>query len=350
MLRISYVLRSILILTLFSGAESRVTSSEEPTLSYQTLEAIQDCMSRSPAPWPDEWKLEYLETIRRAVELNRNASHYVVRLEILRKGFGPYWESFQKTPERSLFDVHHTRIRWYTEYLMGSEFPADQERQKLRDQYKDLWDHAASSLLAQFPFLDPNTVEKAKANGLGECYRKIEAPLMPVYLRPFSEEQVRKIKQRWDEMRYIRVDLCRQLDHGSSMSAEKSDAPLANAKRDYALAKKALSQLLGQVWMIASQRPDYYLIALENQTKALKSRYQSIRQARSYQQRLEKTHSRQLLQAEHLSFLLAALLETPRRLKGIQSITKQEQSLLEIQDKTAKGVDAYEVDNFSHQK
>jgi hypothetical protein len=43
----------------------------------------------------------------------------------------------------------------------------------------------------------------------------------------------------------------------------------------------------------------------------LKSRVQSRRETRSDRQRLEKGRSRQLLQTEHVSFLLAALLETP---------------------------------------
>ena len=56
-------------------------------LTEQTLLAIEDCVARSPGEWPEEWRQEYLETIRRAVELHRGAPHYAVRLEILRKGF-----------------------------------------------------------------------------------------------------------------------------------------------------------------------------------------------------------------------------------------------------------------------
>lgn len=134
-------------------------------------------------------------------------------MEILRKGFAPYWESLNKSAERSLFEVHHARIRWYVEDLMGTAFPSEKERRKLRDQYTDIWNHATSSLLTQFPFLDPNAVQAAKADDLSLCYRKIEAPLMPVYLRPFSEEQVGQIKQRWDKLRYARVGLGLGAEH-----------------------------------------------------------------------------------------------------------------------------------------
>lgn len=108
--------------------------------------------------------------------------------------------------------------------------------------------------------------------------------------------------------------------------------------------------MLAQIWMVVPQRPDYYLSALENRTKALERRLQSKHQARSDQQRLEKTHSRQLLQTEHISFLLAALLETPRCLDGSASVSAQEQIPSEQRDKPAEGGDAYKVENGSQKK
>jgi hypothetical protein len=147
-------------------------------------------MARSPAPWPDEWQHEYIDAIRRAIGSHQDAPQYAVRLEILREGFGPYWESFKKSRDRSLFEVHRAQIRWYTEHLMGTKLPDEAERQKLRNQYKDIWNYASNCLLVQFPFLDPNSVQAAKADHLSQCYRKMEAPLAPIYLRPFSEAQV----------------------------------------------------------------------------------------------------------------------------------------------------------------
>jgi hypothetical protein len=201
--------------------------------------------------------------------------------------------------------------------------------------------------LEQFPFLDANAVEAAKADDLSLCYGKIDAPLMPVYLRPFSVEQVAQIKQRWHKLRYARVDLWRKLGGGSTTPSDGDDATISNTERHYQLTKKSLSQLLGQVWMVVPQRPDYYLKALENRTKALKQRLQSKRQAQSNQQRLEKTRSRQLLQVEHISFLLTCLLETPLCLEDGQSIIMQKQRPLEQQDKIAKGGGAYELKNVS---
>src|SRR4030042_5362162 len=167
-----HALRSVLIIALFWGILAGITKSAALYLTDQTLQDIEDCMSRTPSQWPDEWKHEYIETIRSSVELHHDASHYAVRLEILGKGFAPYWESFKKTPDRSLFEVYRTRIQWYTEHLMGSDFPTEDERQKLRDQYTDIWDHVANSLIEQFTFLDPNTVQTAKEDDLSQCYRK----------------------------------------------------------------------------------------------------------------------------------------------------------------------------------
>ena len=342
---ISNNLRILLIITFFPCIMFGVAGSEKSDLIEQTLKTIEDCMERSPAPWPEEWEDEYLDTIRREIVLHRYVTHFDLRLQILKKGFGPYWESFEKNAERSFFELHCTRTRWYIEHLIGSEFPTDQERQKLRDQYKDLWNDAADSLLEQFPFIDPNAVMRAEVEDLSECYRKIETPLIPVYLKPISEEQVQQIKQSWAKMRHERVDLFSRLNSGSKMHLKEDIETSSNIESDYQLTKESLSQLLGLVWMIVPQRPDYYLNAIDNQNKALKLRFQLNSQARINHQRLEKERSRQLLQTEHISFMLAALLETPRCFDGSVSISTQDLISSDKQEKPAKGGDIYAIEN-----
>ena len=314
-----HALQSVLIAALLPAIFAGKMGSTESTLTGQTLQAIADCMAQSPGLWPDEWRREYLETIRKAVEDHQDAAHYALQLKILREGFEPCWEGLTKNKDRPLFEVYRCRMRWYVEHLMGTEFPSADERQRLRGQYADIWDYAASSLLKQFPFLDPNAVQAAKVDDLSLCYGKIDAPLMPVYLHPLSAEQVGQIKQRWHDLRYARVDLWRRLGGGSKVPFREGDATSSEAERHYQLTKKSLSQLLGQIWMVVPKRPDYYLSALENRNKAIQRRFQSRRDARSDMQRLEKERSRQLLQVEHISFLLAALLESPHCLKGAPS-------------------------------
>jgi len=348
--RIYHAVVILVIISISTSISDGKMGSAESALTEQTLQAIADCMADSPGEWTDEWRREYLETIRKAVESHRDAEHYALRLKILREGFAPCWEGLTKNKDRPLFEVYRCRMRWYVEHLMGTEFPSEDERQRLREQFTDIWDYAAGSLLKQFPFLDANAVQAAKADDLSICYGRIDAPLMPVYLHPLPAEQVAEIKQRWDKLRYARVDLWRKLCGGSTTPLENGDAPSPNPERDYELAKKSLSQLLGLVWMVVPQRPDYYIAAMENQTRALKRRVQVKRDAWGDQQRLEKMRSRQLLQVEHISFLLSALLETSLCFGEAKSIITQEQIPLEQQDKTVKGGGAYEVGNDSSKK
>ncbi len=95
-----HVLQSIVIILLLARtAAGAAGCSSEHTVTEQTLKAIKDCITNSPTPWPDEWKQQYLKTIRKAIEQHPDVPHYTTRLEILRKGFEPYWGSFKKTPE-----------------------------------------------------------------------------------------------------------------------------------------------------------------------------------------------------------------------------------------------------------
>jgi hypothetical protein len=311
MLEKYHVLQSVLITAFLMGVVAGATDSAEPDLTKQTFQAIEDCMTRSPGEWSVEWRQKYLETIRKAIESHEDTEHYAVRLEILRTGFVPCWEGLTKIKDEFLFEVYRCRMRWYVEHLMGSRFPSIEERQKLRNQYTDIWDYAASSLLEQFTFLDPNAVQKAKTEELSLCYGKIDTPLKPVYLHPLSTEHVLKIKQRWDKLSYARFDLWRKLNSNPKTPYKDDNSSISDTERHYQLTKKSLSQLLGLVWMIVPQRPHYYLAAMENQTKELKRRQQSNLDAHSNQRRLEKERSRQLLQVEHISFLFNVLLETP---------------------------------------
>jgi len=85
----------------------------ELALTEQTLRGIQDCMARSPAPWPGAWQREYVDMIRNAIASHQDTPQYATRLEILYNGFQPYWQGLKKSQDRSLFEVHCAQIRWY---------------------------------------------------------------------------------------------------------------------------------------------------------------------------------------------------------------------------------------------
>jgi hypothetical protein len=59
-------LLNIIIITLFPYFIYRVSGSEKLDLMGETLKAIEDCITSSPAPWPDEWNKEYIKIIRKA--------------------------------------------------------------------------------------------------------------------------------------------------------------------------------------------------------------------------------------------------------------------------------------------
>ena len=73
-----YALRSVLIAVLLPAVSVGFTSSEEPAMVEQSLGAIRDCMVRSPAPWPDAWQQEYIDTIRHAISLQNEGGHLAI--------------------------------------------------------------------------------------------------------------------------------------------------------------------------------------------------------------------------------------------------------------------------------
>ncbi|MCX5645281.1 MAG: hypothetical protein NTZ17_11460 [Phycisphaerae bacterium] len=297
----------------------------ESTALEQTLGAIREGMAKSPAPWPQAWQEEYVDTIRQVIGSHQDAPQYTPRLEIIREGFPPYWEGLKKGKERSLFEVHCAEIRWYVESLMTMEVPTPNDRQKLRDQWRALMDDAAASLVTQFPFLDPNVVQGAKADYLARCYRAVEAPLVPTLRHAFSEEQIGQLKERWTQLRYARVDLWRQFGGKRGESAGKParvagilpairgrdaldtpDGPSGKTHPDYVLTERSLDQLRGQVWSLIPAPPEYYRNAVAQEIAAQRQRLQAQAEARTQEGRLGVA----VWQTEYLSFLLAALLET----------------------------------------
>jgi len=236
----------VAIATLRTEVVVATADAAEPGPTEQTLAAVRECMAKSPAPWPDAWQQEYLDTIRAATISHQDRPRYAERLRIVRDGFGTHWEGLRKGQDRFLFDVYRAQIRWYVESLMSAELPSAEEKQKLRDQYRSLLDHAAGALLTQFPFLDPNMVQTAKADHLAERYRGIEAPLLPVFRQPLTGDQVSRLQERWTQLRYVRVDLWRQLGGGAPTTARKTQVPSANPHPDYLLAKRSLDQLGGR--------------------------------------------------------------------------------------------------------
>ncbi len=298
----------VLFALLSAGFAGEPTDSQQSALLEQALAAVRNCMARTPAPWPQEWQQEYIDAICKAIgSPHEDDPQYVRRLEILREGFGACWAGLAKdNKERSHFDVCRTQIRWYVERLMAVELPNDEERQTLRRQYEDLANHAAASLIAQFSFLDPNAVQKAKMDYLADCHRNIDAPLLPIFLKPFTQDQIDQIRQRWHDQRYTRIDLWQQLAKTPKTSGENEAETLVRMHRDYLLTRRSLGMLHAGIQAIAAPAPEYFQSSVANALNVQRQRFLARFEARRHEMRL----STAAVQTEHLSFLLATLLET----------------------------------------
>jgi hypothetical protein len=281
------------------------------------LVAIRDCMADSPAPWPDAWQDEYVDTIRRAATLIQDVAGPSLRMSSLSSGFGSYWQRLTKSQDRSLFEVHCAEIRWYVENFMAAEPLEHEDMHTLRQQYASLCAHATSSLLTQFPFLDPNAVRMAGADHLNRCCRDIEAPLLPIFLRPFTQGEVNAIRDVWHDLRYARVDLWRQLASDDSPEMRQAGSPpvaaeLSATHPDYLLTERSLCQLQAQIGAVLARAPEYYRKAVTDHIATQKRRLQSRSRARAEERRLKREYSRQIFQTEQIAFMLAALLETAK--------------------------------------
>ena len=165
--------------------------------------------------------------------------------------------------------------------------------------------------------------------------------MLPVFLRPFTEAQVDQLKQRWQDLRYSRVDLWRQLGGNSAASPENQEAKPLTAHPHYLLTQRCLAQLLSQVWTVAAPPPDYYRTAATNLMNAEKRRVQARSQAYSQERRLERERSRQFLQTEQIGFLLSALMETAKNPSSEQP---------DKQPSAVQGGDAYDVNDVSSEQ
>ena len=275
-----------------------------------TIRAVERCIDATPGPWPDHWRREYVDAIREAIAADPNAVPGAWTLTALERGFGPYWQAIGKGPDRPSFEVQRAEIRWYVEHLMTVEGPDEGRTRTLREQYGVLWTHAADSLLAQFPFLDPNAVQAARADHQALCDARIDTPLMPLFARGLSDEQIGQVTTRWHDLRYDRVDFWRQLGGKAIITIETDEAATLQTHPHYLLAQRILDQWLVHIQAMTVVPPEHYLQALRDRNEAQRRHRQALSQAWADEKRIERQYHGQLLQTEYLSFLFAALLET----------------------------------------
>jgi hypothetical protein len=300
--------RWIVLLLVAFACPSASSATSSPL--QQALAAVEDCLAASPPAWPHAWCIEYVDAIRDASTVSEEPSDYALRLNALAEAFPWYWEDVTTSRDRALFELQCAEIKWYAGHLVNSAFPGEEDRGAIRKQVKDLWQDAADSLIAQFPFLDPNIVCKARADHLQRCLRWVDAPLKPIFQRPFTLDQMDRIREGWHELRYARVDLMRQLGGEDVFGASGPREAALSAHPHYLLTYRSLQQLDSFIWTLVARPPEHYVKAQQNYRKARQRQRQRTRTARAQEQRLGTERSRQLRQTEYLSFLLAVVLES----------------------------------------
>lgn len=126
-------------------------------------------------------------------------------------------------------------------------------------------------------------------------------------LRPFSDDQIKTIKDGWHDQRYTRIDVWQQIEKSAKKTSSESQAQTAiSMGRDYLLTKQSLSLLEGLIWSVATPPPEYLQNATANAANAEVQRFRAKSDARGREMRLSTAE----VQTECLGFLLAALLET----------------------------------------
>lgn len=312
-----HVLRCVWIVTCLPALAGGAGGPGTPVLTGQTLARIRECLAASPAPWPQAWCDEYVDVIRDALDVPEEPSDFARRLEALSEGFPAYWDALRKGQDRALFEVQCAEITWYAERLMGPAFPSEQDKQTLGAQWEDLWDNAAGSLVSQFSFLDPRVVKTACRDHLAECQRCIEAPLKPIFQRPFSPAQIDRIREGWHELRYARVDLMRELGGEDLFLADRRSEGALDAHPDYVLTQRSLEQWVGYMQTVIVVPSEAFREAVQNYRDAKQRRRQRVAMARVQERRLGAERFRRLDQVEALSFLLAVVLESSQQFRSL---------------------------------
>jgi hypothetical protein len=299
------------IAMLFGGLIGKALGSAEPAPLEQALTAVQDCMTRSPAPWPEAWQREYLDAIRKALASDPNLPDCAAKLEVFRRGFMRYWAQGQGFKLTQLeYDLRKSETRWYCETLMSQDLPSTSERAILKGQLRDLCDYAGQYLKGRFPFLTPVCLEEAKKSVLTEFDQEVDSPLLPIFRRPLSDAQVRAVKANWGrlyrrwhfiwrDVRYGGPDL-----EGASASTDPTKHPHCR------FVKRCLLYLPGMIWPTVEKPPGYVTDVIRKLNAEKAERGRVNRQGAEAERELAMRSSNQVEQVEEWSFVFTALLET----------------------------------------
>jgi len=275
------------------------------------LSMIERSVADPRVGWPAEWQREYLDVIRQALSDGHDKPDYMAPIQILRRGFPRYWSKSKLSGlTQAEYEMRKGEIRWYCQTLISEEPPSLSERVLLKAQFSDLCDYAAEYLMARFPFLTPERVQEGKRVALREFDDELEAPLVPIFRRPFSKDQLQATRANWARLYMRWFFTWRYVRYGADDPDAPSDPADIPNHPHYRFVKRCLSYLPRTIWPTLGKPPEYVLDAIRKLNAERAARVRVNRQAGERERNLAMRFSNQVEQVEQWSFILTALVET----------------------------------------
>ncbi len=307
--RISWVFLFVGAFPVVGGGEP--TDVNQPSAVEEAVATVRGCMDRAPAPWPDAWQREYVDTVRKALSVDPNRPDYAVRLDIFCRGFRRHWDRCQGSHlTQARYEVLKAEMRWYCETLMAEDLPSTSEKMLLQRQFRELCDYATEYLMARFPFLISEYVQEAKEAVLREFDEDLTAPLMPIFRRPFSEEQLCGIKANWGRLYERWHFIWQDVRYGGGEPGDLSDPETIENHSHYRFVRRCLNYLPRLFWAAGPRPPGYVAEAIGKLNAGKAERGRLNKPGADAERDLARRSSNQVEQVEQWSFVFTALLET----------------------------------------
>jgi hypothetical protein len=299
----------------FAGAilicTCNVGSAHDVNPVADVLSMVERSVMDPGVDWTCERQRDYLDTIRQSLSDDHDKPDYTARIEIFRRGFPAFWSRRQASRlTQAEYDMFKAEIRWFCETLTAEEQASVSERALLKSQIRDLCDYATEHLRAQFPFLTAACVEQGKTAVLQQFDNELENPLVPIFRRPFSQDQMKVIKSNWARSYKQWYSFWRNIRYSTVDREDLSEPKDLTNHPHYKFVKRCLSYLPQAIWPTVGKPPEYVLDA------ALKLRAEKAEKTRAYRKAnkteidLAMRFSNQVEQVEQWSFVFTALLET----------------------------------------
>ncbi len=275
------------------------------------IDAIRQRITDPNAGWSIEWQREYITAVEDVVRRHTDVPDYDTRLDIVRRGFHPYWILISQTQcNRIQFEVYKAEIDWFIDTLMSDPLPSEADGRALRMQLWELCSWSGEHLRGQFPFLEEMIVQEAQSVIMRELDERLASPLLPTFRRPLSSDQLRHIRKQWARSHQRWFFIWRHAQRNTLDQMGKSGASNPKTIRTQWFVCRCLRDLPGMLWFTVGEPPVDVLHAYErlHQHNALEVRAQA--ETRQWELALNANVIPHLEQVEQWSFVFSALLQT----------------------------------------